>query len=98
DATDARGRTLVGLDRRRMVVRLDLERHSHAVTDRDDAGVLAGALQHVWRLGGQRAEQGTRVLVRAVLAPERADDPELGEGRLATEHVDEAVVLAEGEP
>src|SRR6185369_11279905 len=74
------------------------ERHRHAVTDRDDAGILARALQHVGRLGGQRTKQGPRVLVGAMLAPERADDPELREGRLAAEHVDEAVVLAEREP
>ena len=37
------------------------------------------------------------MLVRAVLAPERADDPELREGRLASEHGDETIVLVAGE-
>jgi hypothetical protein len=43
DAADAGGRTLVGLDERRVVVALDLERHGPAVADVDDAGVLADA-------------------------------------------------------
>src|SRR5690606_25662202 len=41
DAAHARGRTLVRLDGRRVVVRLDLERHGVAVAQIDDAGVLA---------------------------------------------------------
>src|SRR5690349_5526032 len=81
-----------------MVVRLDLERHRHAVPDRDDPGVLAWPLEHVRRLGGQRTKQGSRMLVGAVLTPERTDDPQLGERRLAAKHVDETIVLAEGEP
>ena len=50
DAADARRRTLIRLDRRRMIVRLDLERDGQAVTDGDDAGVFTGALQDVRRL------------------------------------------------
>src|SRR5437868_958738 len=38
------------------------------------------------------------MLVGAVLAPKRADDPELGERRLTAEHVEETLVLAEGQP
>src|SRR6185312_10067594 len=55
------------------------------------------ALKDVRRTGRQRLEQGARVLVRAVLAPQRADDAELREGRLAAEHGDETLVLVGGE-
>ncbi len=72
DAADAGRCALVRLDRRRMVVRLDLEGDGQAITDGDDAGVFARALQHVRRRGGQRAEQRARMLVRAVLVPQRA--------------------------
>ena len=58
DAADAGGRTLVGLDVGRVVVRLDLEGHRPAVADVDDAGVLADAdeqlLAHL--VGGVLAE------------------------------------------
>ena len=49
DAADAGGRALEGLDRRGVVVALDLERHGQAVADVDHAGVLARALQHAPR-------------------------------------------------
>ena len=93
DAADAGCGALIRLDGGRMVVRLDLEGDGESVADRDDAGVFAGALQHVRRLGREGLEQRPRVLVGAVLAPQRADDSQLGERRLATEHVDEALVL-----
>src|SRR5438445_7761069 len=38
------------------------------------------------------------MLVGAVLAPERADDPELREGRRAPEHRHQSVVLVGGQP
>src|SRR4029078_10520809 len=41
DATDTGRRALVGLDRARVVVGLDLERDREPVADRDDPGVLA---------------------------------------------------------
>ena len=44
DAADAGGRALVGLDERRMVMRLHLERGHPAVADVDHAGVLARPL------------------------------------------------------
>ena len=45
DAAHAGGRPLVGLDGRRVVVALDAQGHGDAVTDVDDAGVLARAHQ-----------------------------------------------------
>ena len=47
DAADAGRRALVGLDVRRVVVRLDLERDGVALADVDDAGVLTDAGEHL---------------------------------------------------
>ena len=46
DAADARRGALVGLDERRMVVRLDLEDRGEAVADIHGARILARPLQH----------------------------------------------------
>ena len=58
DAAHARGRALVGLDGRGVVVALDLERDGEAVADVDHAGVLTRALQHAravaWAGGAAR--------------------------------------------
>src|SRR5690606_36084543 len=56
DAAHARGRTLVRLDERRMVVRFDLEDRGQAVADIDGAGVFAGPLQHAGAAGRQRLQ------------------------------------------
>ena len=56
DAADAGGRALVGLDVRRVVVRLDLEGDRVALADVDDAGVLADADEQGVVLGGLLAE------------------------------------------
>ena len=53
DSADAGRRALERLDRRRVVVRLDLERDRLALAEVDDAGVLARPLQHA--LAGRRA-------------------------------------------
>jgi hypothetical protein len=81
-----------------VIVRLDLERDGDTIADRDDARVLTRSLEDVWRGGGERTEDALRVLVRAVLVPEGADDAELGEGRFAAEHRDETLVLFGGQP
>src|SRR5258707_9229913 len=64
-----------------MVMALHLEHDRLAVTDIDDAGVLARALDHPGRLGRQPAQMQPRRLVRAVLVPHRRENPELGETR-----------------
>ncbi len=78
DPADARGRALIRLDRRRVVVRLDLERDRPALRQPEHAGVLAGALDDLRPGGGKRLEHRLRVLVRAVLRPERREDAQLG--------------------
>jgi hypothetical protein len=77
DAADAGGRTLVRLDRGRVVVRLDLEGHCPAVADPHDAGVLTRAGDHVVAAGRQRPQEGPAALVGAVLAPHHAEHREL---------------------
>ena len=52
DAADAGGGALVGLDVARVVVALHLEDDAVAVAEVDDAGILAGALDHL--LAGRR--------------------------------------------
>ena len=97
DAADAGGRALERLDRARVVVRLDLERHRQAVAHVHDAGVLARAHQHVRALGGQHAQQLLRVLVGAVLRPHQREHGQLERVRLAAEALADAVVLGVGE-
>ena len=55
DPADAGRRTLVRLDRGRVVVALDAERDREAVADVDDAGALARTDEHPRRLGGEPA-------------------------------------------
>ncbi len=62
DAADAGGGALERLDRRRVVVALDLHGHRPAVADVDDAGVLAGALQDARAARGEAAEEGRECL------------------------------------
>jgi hypothetical protein len=64
-------RALEGLDGGRVVVALDLESDRLAVAEVDDAGVLAGALQHSGPAGRKPPQQAGRVLVAAVLRPEQ---------------------------
>src|SRR5687768_6861468 len=54
---------LVGLDGRRMIVRLDLECDGETITDGDYTRILARTLQHVVRFRWQSFQQRTRVLV-----------------------------------
>jgi hypothetical protein len=70
DPAHARCRSLVRLNGRRVVVALNFEGASQAVTDVDDPCVfLAGFHQHVWPFFGKGFEPLDGVLVRAVLAP-----------------------------
>ena len=98
DAADAGRGTLVRLDVRRVVVRLDLEGHRPAVADVDDAGVLTDAdeelLAHL--VGGVLAperEVHLARLVGAVLAPHDGVHRQLGRGGPAAEDLADALVL-----
>ena len=99
DPTDAGRGTLVRLDRRRVVVRLDLERDRQPVADRDDAGVLARTGDDAFAGGRERAQQRLRALVRAVLAPHDAEHGELEVvGIAAAEPAADRVQLVVGHP
>ena len=71
DPAHARGGALVGLDGRRVVVALDLERDCETVADVDHAGILARALQDARTVAGQAAQLQARVLVAAMLGPQQ---------------------------
>jgi hypothetical protein len=98
DSADSRGRPLEGLDCRRVVVRLDLERDSLAAAEVDHARVLARPLQHAVPAGGEAPQQRRRVLVAAVLRPEQREDGELEVVRVAFEQLPDAVELLVGQP
>jgi hypothetical protein len=70
-----------------VVVRLDLERDGGSVTEIEDAGVLAGALEDALAGRRQPLEEEGRVLVAAVLGPEEREDRELEMIRIATEQL-----------
>ena len=98
DPADAGRGALERLDRRGMVVRLDLEGDGLAVAEVDHAGVLAGALQNAFPLGGKPLQQEGRVLVATVLRPEQREDRELEVVRFAAEQLADAVELLIGQP
>jgi len=97
DAADPGRRALERLDRRGMVVALDLEGDGLALAEVDDACVLARALEDARRRGRETAEERRGVLIRAVLRPEQREDRELEVVRLAAEQVADSVELPVGE-
>ncbi len=97
DAAHAGGGALVGLHGRRVVVRFHLEGDGPALADPDDAGVFAGPLDHLRAVGGEGPEHGARVLVRAVLAPQRGEDAQLDVGGIAAQDGPDAAELFGGE-
>ena len=97
DAADARRRTLEGLDRRGVVVRLDLEGDGFPLAEVDDARILTGALQNAFPLGGKPLEQEGRVLVATVLRPEQGEDGQLEVVRVAAEQLPDSVDFLVGQ-
>ena len=95
DAAHPGRRALVGLDGGGVVVRLDLHDDGLAVADAHDAGVL-GALAHeqAGAVAGELPQQRPGVLVAAVLAPERAEQPQLQRVGLPAQPLDDRLVLA----
>ena len=63
NSADAGGRSLEGLNERRMIVRLDLEGAGPAVADINDAGVFARPLQHLYRAGAKPKMQAILIPV-----------------------------------
>ena len=87
------GRALVGLHGGGVIVRLDLERDCPAVRKSQDAGVFTGALHDLRPGRGEAFEDGSRVLVGAVLAPQRRENPQLGERGRPAEQREDAFVF-----
>src|SRR6516164_6411763 len=73
-------RALKRLDKRRMVMRLDLEGARPPVPNIDDPGVLSRPLQHALAPRRQPLQMHARRLVGAVLTPHHAEDAQFGEG------------------
>jgi hypothetical protein len=97
DPTDAGGRTLVGLDGRRVVVALDADGDRDAVAGVDDPGILTWAHQHAGPFGRQAAQVHARRFVGTVLAPHHRIQGELERVRLPTEDLDHRRQLVVGE-
>ena len=77
DAAHSRRGALIGLDERRVVVRLHLEDHGLAIADVDNSGVLARSLDHPGRLGRELGQMAARRLVGAMLRPHHGKNAEL---------------------
>src|SRR5437870_603006 len=97
DSADTGRCSLVRLDGRRVVVRLDLENDGPPLADADRASVLTRALHHGWSGGRKTAEQRLRALVRAMLRPTNAEHAELDFVRCSFELPDDCPVLIRSE-
>jgi hypothetical protein len=76
-----------------MVVRFGFEGDCDTVAEVDHAGVLARPLQHTLAVRGQPLEQACRVLVAAMLRPEKREDRELEIVRRSSEQLSDTVEL-----
>src|SRR5581483_6445579 len=83
NSANARCRSLKRFNKRRVIVRFDLESARPAVADVDDSRILPGPLQHMPAARGKPLQVHSRRFVRAVLAPHHAENSEFGQGRLA---------------
>ena len=98
DPADTGRRSLERLDRRGVVVRLHLEGDRLALAEIDHPGVLTGALQDAFPLGGKPFQQEGRVLVAAMLRPEEREDGQLEVVRAATQQALDSIQLPVGQP
>src|SRR5206468_887003 len=89
-----RRRALKRLDGARVIVRLHLKHHAQAVADVHGAGVFARPLYHARTSRRQLLEELARVLVAAVLAPHRAEHPQLEQVRLTAESAEDELVFS----
>ena len=89
--------TLVGLNSRRVVVALDLEYAEQPAAEIHGAGVLARTHRHARPLRRKGAQQLLRMLVRAVLAPHRAEHRPLELVGLTVEELAHPGSLVRGE-
>ncbi len=85
DSPHARRSTLKRLDKRWVIVRLDLEGTSPAVADIDDPGILSRPLHHAAAASGEPLQMHAGRLIRAVLAPHDAENAEFRQRRFAAQ-------------
>src|SRR5207302_6197142 len=97
DSADARSRALERLDGGRVVVALDLEDAEESIAEIDGARVLARSHGDGRAARGQRPQELLGVLVRAVLAPHRAEHRPLERVRLAAAEIAHEGSLVFGE-
>ncbi len=97
DAADARGRPLVGLDERGMVVALHLEDRRKPIPDVDDAGILARTLKHPGAFGREKLQKISGAFVAAVLRPHHGEDPQLRVVGFSTQNRDDLLILFLGQ-
>ncbi len=100
DPTDSRGRTLVRLDGRRMVVALDAHRDGEPVADVDNARAFTRPDEHPRRFGREPRQERARRLVGAVLRPHHRVHRQLEVRGLAAELGDNRrqLVVGHAEP
>src|SRR5262249_11072947 len=94
NSADACGGSLKGFDEGGVIVRLDLVSNGQTITDIDDAGILARALQNGRAFSRQASQVHTRAFVAAVLAPHDAENAELSEAWFAFEDTNDFLVFA----
>jgi hypothetical protein len=81
-----------------VVVRFDFHDDAEAIADVHGAGVLSAAVgEHIRAFSREQAEKRLRVLVAAVLAPERPEEAKLDFVRFTAELLDDQLVLRAGE-
>ena len=93
DSTDARCCALIGFNKGRMVMRLDLEHRSQAVPDVDYPGILARSLDDLGALSGQSFEVNPGTLVATMFRPHHRKDPQLSQVRSSSQTLANLVVL-----
>ena len=87
DTADTGGRSLIGLDGRGVIMRLDFEDHGQAVADINRAGVfLTGLGQQAVPVTRQGLDKSDRVLVRTMLRPHHRENTQFGVGHFPTEN------------
>ena len=93
DTADPGGGSVIGLDKRRMVMAFDLKDRGQPVTDIDDTGILARPLQDGRSGRGQTPQKAPGTLIATVLRPHHREHAQLLERRGAPQGPDDAVVL-----
>ena len=93
NTADAGGGSLIGFNKRRMVMTFHFESHGEPVADIDDAGVFTGSLEDMSPFRRQLFKIRPRTLVAAVLRPHNRENAQLGIVRLAPKNSGDLLVF-----